>query len=303
MPEQILVALAKCASYGCPELDQQIGSLLDNSSPKPAAGTRILVKPNLLLAKELACTNPAVTAAVCKWLMDNGCKITIGDSPAFGSAQSVARAISLCDELRKLGLAITPFNKTKKIALDIEGQKINIGIAAPALETDAIFSVARVKAHSQMRMTLCVKNCFGVVPGMRKALLHALYGTERQFFAYLISGIWRALPPVFAVLDGIVAMHITGPSNGAPYQLGLLGSSSSAPLLDNTILDILHINQESVPLANCAPQNLQPCWPMLEPKDFHADNFKTPVTLKSSSFNPLQLLKSCSKRFWKKLLN
>lgn len=306
MAEKIPVALAKCADYAQPGLARLVGDLLDATAFQAASGSRILVKPNLLCAKPLACASPQIVAAVCQWLLDRNCKIRISDSPAFGSPQKVARQIGLEDVLRPLGLRVSAFHSTSMVSVDIQGKLLRPGIAREALESDAIFSIARVKAHSQMRITLCVKNCYGTVPGLRKAFLHALYGKDQNFFAKLLISIWRSLPPVFAVADGICAMHKTGPIKGEPFQLGLLGASSAAPLLDLAILRILKLQPDYIPLANClsrqnAPTLEQATWPLCAAEDFNIEGFIVPETLKSASFSPLQLARSCLMRCWKQL--
>ena len=129
-------------------------------------GAKVLVKPNLLTATPLACTSPEVTAAVCSWLLDQGAHVTVLDSPGFGRAESVARAIGLTELLRPLGLAVTGPGNAVSLKLD-NGSRF--GVSRQALECDLILSVPRVKAHSQMLLTLAVKNLFGLVVGMRKA--------------------------------------------------------------------------------------------------------------------------------------
>lgn len=298
--------MAKCASYQAKNIAALVGDILDKTGFQPFPGSRILVKPNLLTANALACSSPQITAAVCQWLLDRQCRVSVSDSPAFGTPQRIAESIGLAEVLKPLSLKVAPFRSSRKIALEIENRPLRLNIATEALECDAIFSVARVKAHSQMRMTICVKNCFGVVPGLRKALLHGLYGKDRNFFAALLAKIWENLPPVCAVADGIVAMSKTGPIKGAPFPLGLLGASRSAALLDMAVLRALKLPPASVPLAQFLldknygnPDHAS--WPLLKPDSFDATGFQIPETLKSTSFSPFQLARSCLKRLWKKL--
>lgn len=304
MSEKIPVALAKCASYNSKNLTHLIGDLLDKANLYPRSGSRILVKPNLLTARSLACSSSQVTVAVCRWLLDWNCNISISDSPAFGTAQKVADAIELTTALQPLGLKVTPFRTSRKLTLELENRIIQLSIAEEALECDAIVSIARVKAHSQMRMTLCVKNCFGTVRGLRKALLHGIYGKDRNIFTGLLAEIWKSLPPVYAVADGIIAMSKTGPIKGEPFSLEILGASRSAPLLDLAVLRSLKIDPACVPLSQLLMEKFHitldsACWPLLKPDSFNGNGFQIPETLKSTSFSPWQLARSCLKRWWK----
>lgn len=308
MPEDkkdTIIALAGCSGYNSPQLENSIYSILDAAQMLFARGARILVKPNLLMARPLACSHPMVVAALCKWLLEKGAHVTVADSPGFGSPANVAKAIGLEDALAPLGLKTESFKSLVKIRTQAAGRKIVIPIAKKALESDMIFSVAKIKAHSQMRMTLCVKNCFGCVPGMRKAFFHALYGQSHEFFAQCLKALWKSLPPVAGIADGVEAMHVTGPSRGEPFALGILGACSNAAALDAALLEAMGIDANLVPLALAlAGENgKHHAYPLAKPADFHARGFIVPTVLKSASFNPFRLAKSCARRawtFWKK---
>lgn len=303
MPENekdTIVALASCSSYSCPQIERIIYSILDAAQIQPARGSKVLVKPNLLMAKPLACSHPVVVAATCKWLLEKGARVTVSDSPGFGSPANVAKAIGLGDALAPLGLKTEPLKSPVTIKTLVEGRKITIPIAKMALENDMIFSVAKIKAHSQMRMTLCVKNCFGCVPGMRKAFFHARYGQSNDFFAQCLAALWKNLPPVAGIADGVEAMHVTGPSKGEPFALGLLGGCANAAALDSALLEAIGINANLVPLAMAlrGEDGNRLVYPMAKPASFHVQGFIVPDHLKSASFNPFRLAKSCVKRIW-----
>ncbi len=105
------VALTRCQDYTEPTLSRQTGAALDAARLTEhisLRGARVLVKPNLLQAKALACTTPAVVAAACAWLMDQGARVTVADAPGFGRAAAVARAVGLEAALKPLGLAVRP---------------------------------------------------------------------------------------------------------------------------------------------------------------------------------------------------
>lgn len=309
MPEwPIPVCLLALPSYEQPWLERHIREMLDACSLAPLHGRTILVKPNLLLARELACPHPDIVAAACAWLMDQGANVLVGDSPGFGSAPTVARAIGLEERLKPLGLATRQLDRPRRILLPIPSQispkPVFFHVARQALECDGIFSIAKVKAHSQMRITLSVKNCYGCVPGLRKALYHALHGKEREFFAACLAAMHAVLPPVAGILDGIIAMTRTGPSKGDPFQMSLLGASSDAVALDEAVLAALRLDPASAPLHvaladRLAGKKMEPVFPMAKPDDFNIQGFETPSVLVSASFNPARLLKSCLKRLWK----
>ncbi|MFO7817096.1 MAG: DUF362 domain-containing protein, partial [Desulfovibrionales bacterium] len=58
-----------------------------NASRFSFSGQRVLVKPNLVAGKNrgLGCTDPRFVYEACRCLIDLGAKVSVGDSPAFGS--------------------------------------------------------------------------------------------------------------------------------------------------------------------------------------------------------------------------
>lgn len=303
MPKPAPIALLKLNSYSQPALRKNIFQLLDAAEIKIQPGMKVLVKPNLLAGHRLACTNPQVVASACAWLKARGASIVVSDSPAFGTAVSVATTIGLSEALKPLGLA--PRNFGKKVLLNLalsDGTNVVIDVAAEALECDLLLSLPRVKAHSQMRITLTVKNCFGCISGIRKALYHVRFGQSADYFADCIAALWAALPPVVGLCDGIVAMSKTGPRNGEPFELGLLGASASAPALDAAIMAILGIPKKDIPLAQALArrgvQSQHGPWPLERPENFAITGFEVPAKLKDISFSPLVLARSIAKRLW-----
>lgn len=307
----IAVALARQADYAGDALRQKVGEILEAAQIVVAPGDRVLVKPNLLMARPLACASPEITGAVCQWLLDHGARVEVADSPGFGTVAHVAKAIGLEQILKPLGVPLRPMDRPVKTVLPMLGRHSSLPVvfrvSTRALEADQIFSVARVKAHRQMRVTLCVKNCFGCVPGIRKALIHARLGEDTAFFADCQAALWAILPPVAAFVDGVTAMSGTGPGDGQAFPLGIIGASASAPALDAAMMRILNLEPDKVPLAMAlrrrvangdARAGLEAHYPLESPESLRVSGFVTPVNLVSASFSPIRLIKSCLKRIW-----
>jgi len=130
-------------------------------------GSKVLIKPNLITAGspyDLACTHPLVIAAMAEWLVDHGGRVSIGDSPAFGSAKSVMQACGIADAIKGLPVRQINFNRPRKITLACG---FEIGVETEILNSDVVVNLPKCKAHSQMRVTLGVKNLFGSVVGLR----------------------------------------------------------------------------------------------------------------------------------------
>lgn len=301
-PAPIPVALLHCPEYRPHRVRRTVAEALDASGWSPPRG-RVLVKPNLLrAAPALCCTHPQIVRAACAWLLDHGCVLTVADSPGFGTARGVAEATGLADALRTLGLSVTPLDDAAPVPLSFGGF---IGVSRHALEADGVLSVPRLKAHSQMRVTLAVKNLFGCVPGVRKAFVHTRHGDRGQRFEGALVEVAAALPPTAALLDGVEAMHVTGPCSGAPYPLKLIGASASGVALDAVICGLLGLTPARVPLwAELARRDAPGALPghvalvREKAEAFDAGRFVVPDVLKPMSFRPGTLLHSTLRRLW-----
>lgn len=305
--QSIPVALAHCHASREPGFQASMESLLQASDFAALAGKTVLVKPNLLKAEALACTDPRLVASLCRCLLDLGCKVTVADSPGFGTLAGVAAKIGLEQALAPLGLRPVPMGSALWKDVEIQGARVKIPISRTAFDCETIVSVPKVKAHSQMRLTLAVKNCYGCVPGLHKAFLHARFGKQRACFAELIAALYQLLPPVVAVVDGIVAMHVTGPGSGQPYPLGLVAACSNAPLLDEELLCLLGCTVEEIPLAlalrragvyGSGKSCVQASYPLAQPTEWRVEDFQVPEILLTTSFAPHRLLRSLWRRLW-----
>ncbi len=298
------VGLLHCRKYLREEILQVIDQLCGTLQFSVSSGTRVLLKPNLLSgrsAEHLACTHPEFVAAAAQWFVDQGAEVAIGDSPAFGTAKGVMRNTGIEDALAGLPVKCINFDSSTPVKLP---GGVTVDIARAALECDMLINLPRVKAHSQMYVTLGLKNYFGTVVGFQKPWWHLRYGNHAGIFASHLLDLLTVLPAGITLIDGIVAMHVTGPLSGQPYPLGLIGAASNPVALDTALLQILGLDAAKSPLweesarrglAGADPGRLS--FPLSDPATFTVDNFKAPHVLKPISFNPLRILISACKRF------
>jgi uncharacterized protein (DUF362 family) len=267
------------------------------------AGKRVLIKPNFVALRNasLSCTDARIIFAAARHCLERGALVSIGDSPAFGTAQAIAQAIGLTDMLRPLDLAVT----TLKRGRWMQSGTVRVPVSAEALDADLILNLPKFKAHSQMRFSGAVKNLFGCVTGVHKAWLHARHGDRQGRFTEMISGLLQILPPVASLMDGVKAMHRTGPIAGEPFALGLLGASTSPVALDAAAGMVLDAQPGDFPVwKQCLAAGLPGAdpaelfFPRAAPHEFDAHGFVLPVVLKPESFRPDVLLKSLCKRLW-----
>lgn len=302
------VFLQKCQSYEETQLyvtlDEILRSCIQNQNLRSA---RILLKPNLITARmgSLACTATEFMLVSAKWFLDQGAHVSIGDSPAFGTATSVLNKLGIVEKLRKLPITITNFNNAKNVTLS---SGIVASLAVDALDCDLLVNMPKVKAHAQLRVSLAIKNLFGCLVGMRKPWWHMKYGGCNGGFSDHLVEILPALPASLTLVDGVTAMHKTGPITGKPFSLGIVGCSSNPVAVDRAILEMIGLRPELYPLmVSCIEKGLVGTdideleFPLLKPSELSAESFVVPEVLHPIRFNPFRFLRGNIKRIFHRL--
>ncbi len=303
MTRKIPVALTRVRSYCGNALDHAIACLLTSIDTSVNKSMRVLVKPNLVSHRDpLGITNPQFIRAVCRWFLEQGASVQVGDSPAFGSALGVAERTGMVRALKGLDIQFVELASPRRVQLPCG---ISIGISQKALDAELVVNCPKLKAHSQVGITAAVKNFFGCVPGFRKAFAHYLYGDVGNRFESLILEIHQILPPSITILDGIVAMDTTGPTKGRECRLELAGASPSPVALDTVIYSMMNAPTSMLPIHNEAcRRNMAGCtmrditFPLKTPDSFDISHFSMPSKLQPVTFNPIRLLKGRLLSVW-----
>ncbi len=251
------VSLVKSGSYTLASLRRDVVSLLEplgGMSAFISSGDRVLLKPNMLSAKEpdrAVTTHPAVVRVIAELVMEAGGIAVIGDSPGIGSFLRVAEKSGIGSAARDSGAKLVEFNE----AVEVQGSGTfrSIQLARAYYEADKIINLPKLKTHEMMTMTCAVKNLFGAVVGAGKAGWHLKAGSSRQMFARLLLEIYLLKKPALNIVDAIVAMEGNGPGSGDPVKLGLLIAGVNPVAVDviagrvaGIPADLLHIEQEAV---------------------------------------------------------
>jgi ferredoxin len=136
------------------------------------------------------------------------------------------------------------------------GEPFNmIDLAEDALNADMVINLPKLKTHSQMLLTLGVKNMFGCVVGFRKPEWHLKTGVNHAMFAQLLVLIHQKIKPAFTVLDGVLAMEGNGPgSGGTPKELGVLIGSRDTFAVDETVCRMLGMIPDRLPTLKAAAE-------------------------------------------------
>jgi len=303
------VLLDKTPDYSAHALAETFDRLLFPClSLDDLTGSRILLKPNLISARmgKLACTDGAFILAAAKWFVERNATVVVGDSPAFGTATGILKKIGILADLRRLSVQISDFNSLETVTLS---SGIRVGMATDALNCDLLVNMPRVKAHAQLRATLAVKNLFGCVGGMRKPLWHMVHGGKGGNFTGHIVELLSVLPDSITLVDGIIAMHRTGPIGGDPFPLGVTACGKNPVAVDSALLALLRIPPVASPLmVSCVKKGLYGTdvdslnFPLYAPDQCAVDSFAVPDMLHPVRFNPFRFIKGSLKRMILKLI-
>jgi len=299
------VALKRCPQYEQDKLAGAIDEIFYTIfQSRRWSSSYVLLKPNLISASHgpLACTESRFLIAVARWFIDQGARVSLGDSPAFGNSFSVLKRLGLIDALNKLGVRVCRLDRVKHVSLE---SGVKVGLAVQALEADLLVNLPRVKAHSQLRLTLAVKNYFGCLTGIRKPVWHMRYGGRHGLFADLLVELLPFFPESLSLVDGISAMHKTGPINGEEYKLGLIAGGTNPVAVDTALMAILGVDPYSCPLWRvCEKKGLGGVYldslffPLQSPDELRVSDFLVPEELAPIRFDLLRFAVNSVKRLF-----
>jgi uncharacterized protein (DUF362 family)/Pyruvate/2-oxoacid:ferredoxin oxidoreductase delta subunit len=254
--------LVRKASYNYPELKPVFFEMIEAlAGEKVKRGCRVLIKPNMLSAaapENAILTHPLIIKAAVEYVLEKGAHPRVSDSPAIGSFARIIKMNKIDEALTGLDVVCTPFKNT--MLIDIGKPYGKIEIARDAVEADIIINLPKLKTHTQMLLTLAVKNMFGCIVGFKKSQWHMRAGTDTDAFARLLIAIHQSIKPTISILDGILALEGEGPGRGGkPRQIGVLMGSDDSFALDMAVCRMLGISYKSVPiLKNAAAMELLP---------------------------------------------
>ena len=222
-------------------LDDLVGAKIGNKS-------RVLIKPNLLAParpEKAMLTHPMIVRSSVEYVLKKGGVPLVSDSPALGSFDRVLKESGIREALKGLAVECREFKRS--VAVDVGPPFNKIEIAEDAVNADVVLNLPKLKTHTQMLLTLGVKNLFGCIVGLRKPEWHFRTGVDREMFARLLVRIYLAIGQSVTLLDGVLVMEGQGPGkSGLPRHLGVLVASVDAVALDMTVCRMLGIEPESL---------------------------------------------------------
>ncbi len=252
-------ALIRCHDYDPGSVRKALRDgleLLDSPERFIRPGDQILLKPNMLSAKEpeqAVTTHPEIIAAVGEMVLDCRGKIILGDSPG-GIARNIGKywqKTGIEQVAKRLNIEPVSFEESGTRSFKTPGGFVNISTIA--LDADGIINLPKLKTHLLTLMTGAVKNMFGTIPGYRKGFLHSL-APDPDEFAKFVFNTYLQVVPELNVLDAVVGMEGNGPSSGKPRHIGALLISEDALALDSIAAKIIGFKIEELPVFRAAAE-------------------------------------------------
>lgn len=244
------VALIKCESYNYIDVKKAVEKGIDLiGGAEVFSGERILLKPNLLTAEppeKCVTTHPTVFKAVAEYFKNAGVILSYGDSPAYDDPANAAKKAGIWHAASELNIPIADFRNGMDVFFKEGIQNKKFFLAKGVVESDGLISLPKLKTHGFARMTGCVKNQFGCIPGLLKGEFHVKLPNINDFAKMLVD-INLLLKPRLYIMDGIMAMEGNGPRGGKPKKMNVLLFSSDPIALDATVCRLINLDPGFVP--------------------------------------------------------
>lgn len=263
------VVLQECATYDLEPVAAKINeaiALLGGWERFVKPQDKVLLKVNLIGPKSsesASVTHASFVRALVRILKARDCTVWIGDSSggAIAGLAPTARSFKVAGYeavAREEGAEIKNFDSEGVVAIRPEsGLEETMYLAKPLFDADVIINVPKLKTHSAQVYTGAVKNVFGCVPGLRKAMYHRMAPAPAQLGQH-IADIHKALRATghfqLHIMDGILAMQGEGPTAGSPYQAGKILASEDPLALDTVAAAMLGLTVSDVPILEVAAE-------------------------------------------------
>jgi len=195
---------------------------------------KALIKVNFITTKTWesgGTTDPMVVEAIITKLKPLGIEIFVVESDAtMTNADKAFEATGMKEMCQQNDIQFLNLRYQKeKVKIPIPGCETLGSITVPKIVTEsAIISAAKLKTHMATKVTLGMKNMFGLLPDKFKAKYHA------RGISSVIVDINSVIKPALTVIDGFVAMEGRGPTDGTPVKMDLIIAGKDVVATDAT---------------------------------------------------------------------
>ncbi len=200
---------------------------------------RVLIKVNFITTKTWdtgATTDPIVVEAIIKKLKHLPVEIFVVDSDAtMTNADKAFEATGMKEMCKQNDIQFLNLRYQKeKVKIPIPDCETLGSITVPRIVTEsAIISAAKLKTHMSTKVTLGMKNMFGLLPDKFKGKYHA------KGISKVVVDINTVLKPALTLIDGFVGMEGKGPTDGTPVKMDLIIAGKDVVATDATAARVM----------------------------------------------------------------
>jgi uncharacterized protein (DUF362 family) len=200
---------------------------------------KVLIKVNFITTKTWdtgATTDPIVVEAIIKKLEHLPVEIYVVESDAtMTNADKAFEATGMNEMCKQNGVQCLNLRHVKdRVKIAIPNGETLRSITVPRIVTEsAIISAAKLKTHASTKVTLGMKNMFGLLPDKFKGKYHAK-GINK-----VVVDINTVLKPALTLIDGFVGMEGKGPTDGTPVKMDLIIAGKDVVATDATAARVI----------------------------------------------------------------
>jgi uncharacterized protein (DUF362 family) len=203
---------------------------------------QVLIKINFITDKKWdtgATTDPIVVEAIIKKLDKLPVKAYVVESDAtITNADKAFEKTGMKEMCNRNGIEWLNLRHVKgRVKIEIPNGEALKSITVPRIVTEsAIISAAKLKTHLNTKVTLGMKNMFGLLPDKLKGKYH-MKGISK-----VVVDINSVLRSALTVIDGFMGMEGQGPVDGTPVQMNLIIAGTDPVATDATAARVMGFN-------------------------------------------------------------
>ncbi|MFQ5989159.1 MAG: DUF362 domain-containing protein [Candidatus Methylomirabilales bacterium] len=223
-----------------PRMVQRAIDLIGGMEKLEVAGTRTLVKPNVVWGEPPpATTDPRVVKAVASLAkVQSPASLAVGDMSAVLSLPTRPHLdkTGIAEVAREVGAEVLAFDEGEWVKVEpsqVEYAK-TVYVARAAYESERLISVPVIKTHRSASYSCALKNTVGCVHGKNKPWMYGSDGWEPA-----VAELNVAIRPHLFVVDGLQSMIRGGPWSGEAAPTGVILASGDPIAADVVALGII----------------------------------------------------------------
>ena len=207
---------------------------------------RILIKVNFITTKTWdtgATTGPLVVEAIIQKLQELQVEIQVVESDAtLTNATKAFQVTGMAEMCERNDIEWVNLRHLKdRVEIPIRDGLVLKKITVPRIVVESdIISAAKMKTHSETKITLGMKNMFGLLPDKLKGKFH-LKGMHK-----VIVDINTVIKPKITVIDGFIAMEGRGPVYGKPVMMNAIIAGHNVVSTDSITSKIMGFDPQKI---------------------------------------------------------